>query len=144
MRNSVSRCLSAAAFLLASVGALSAETLAPADQSAIQTIIKDQVAAFQTNNSAKAYSYAAPSIKRMFQNHQQFMSMVSQQYQPVFRPQSFTFGRIADKGNGPVQEAYITGPAGKDWVAIYTLEKQPDGSWKINGCFLQPDTGAKI
>lgn len=144
MRKTVRGQLLAAAFVLASFGSAQAESLAPADQSAIQTIIQNQVDAFLTNNSATAFSYAAPSIKRMFQNDQQFMSMVQQQYQPVFRPQSFTFGRIADKGNGPVQEVYITGPAGKDWVAVYTLEKQPDGNWKINGCYLQPDTGAKV
>lgn len=144
MRKSVKSHMLAAAIVIASLGGVQAESLAPADRSEIQTIIQGQVNAFLANNSATAYSYAAPSIKRMFQNDEQFMSMVQQQYQPVFRPQSFTFGRIADKGQGPVQEVYITGPAGKDWVAIYTLEKQPDGNWKINGCYLQPDTGAKV
>ncbi|MEP0520808.1 MAG: DUF4864 domain-containing protein [Hyphomicrobiales bacterium] len=144
MRKTVKKHLLAAALILGSISGAYAEGVTPADQTAIQTIIQNQVDAFLANNSATAYSYAAPSIKRMFQNDKHFMSMVEQQYQPVFRPQSFAFGRIADKGNGPVQEVYITGPAGKDWVAVYTLEKQSDGSWKINGCFLQPDTGAKV
>lgn len=144
MRNSVKRYLSAAVILLASFGTASAESLAPADQSAIQDIIKDQVAAFKADNSVVAFSYAAPSIKRMFQNDEHFMSMVRQQYQPVFSPRAFAFGRLADKGQGPVQEVYITGPAGKDWIAVYTLEKQADGNWKINGCYLRPDNGAKV
>lgn len=144
MRKTVKSHLLAAALVFASFGGVHAESIAPADENAIQSIIQNQVDAFLSNNSAAAYSYAAPSIQRMFQNDEQFMGMVSQQYKPVFRPQSFTFGRIADKGNGPVQEVYITGPAGKDWVAVYTLEKQQDGSWKINGCYLQPDTGAKV
>ena len=38
----------------------------------------------------------------------------------------------------------VTGPDGKQWIAEYTLQRQPDGSWKINGCKLLEDDGATI
>jgi hypothetical protein len=30
----------------------------------------------------------------------------------------------------------LTDEAGDTWLALYTLEKQPDGSWLISGCTL--------
>lgn len=128
----------------ATIGITSAQSVAPADQSEIQSIIRMQVDAFLADNSSTAFSFAAPSIKNMFGSDERFMSMVRQQYPQVFRPQSFEFGRLKSSPTGPVQEAYITGPAGKDWLAVYTLEQQADGSWKINGCYIVPDNGAKV
>jgi hypothetical protein len=31
--------------------------------------------------------------------------------------------------------------AGADWLALYTLEKQPDGAWRITGCQLTKAPG---
>ncbi len=127
-----------------SITSISAQTLAATDQSEIQSVIRMQVDAFLADNSLTAFSFAAPSIKNMFGSDERFMSMVRQQYPQVFRPQSFEFGRLESSPTGPVQEVFITGPAGKDWLAVYTLEQQADGSWKINGCYIVPDRGAKV
>lgn len=135
-----------AGFLFAglNIGAVSAQSVAASDQTEIQSIIQMQVDAFLANNSTTAFSFAAPSIKNMFGSETRFMNMVRQQYPQVYRPQSFEFGRLENSPTGPVQEVYITGPAGKDWLAVYTLEQQPDGSWKISGCYIVPDNGAKV
>ena len=29
-----------------------------------------------------------------------------------------------------------TGPDGQTYEAIYTMERQPDGTWQINGCAI--------
>lgn len=133
-----------AALTLVSSNAALAQSVAAADQTEIQSIIRMQVDAFLADNSDAAFSFAAPSIKSMFGNEKRFMSMVRQQYPQVFRPQSFEFGRLEASPTGPVQEVYITGPAGRDWLAVYTLEQQADGSWKISGCYIVPDRGAKV
>ncbi|NJK33252.1 MAG: DUF4864 domain-containing protein [Deltaproteobacteria bacterium] len=33
-------------------------------------------------------------------------------------------------------KVYIVDEAGISWVALYSLEQQPDGTWKISGCQL--------
>lgn len=121
-----------------------AQEMAATDQSAIQDMIQDQVSAFQANEASRAFSHAAPSIKQMFGNEDRFITMVERQYQPVFRPQSFVFGRLQGGLDRAVQEVFVTGPAGKDWVAVYTLERQEDGNWKISGCYLRPLAGAEV
>jgi hypothetical protein len=35
-----------------------------------------------------------------------------------------------------VQSVELVGPDGGHYIALYRMEKQPDGSWKINGCEL--------
>ena len=144
IRQAIAAAAGATAMIGLTSGMAAAQSVAAANQTEIQSIIRSQVDAFVADNSSTAFSFAAPSIKNMFQTEQNFMSMVRQQYPQVFRPRSFEFGRLVDGPAGPVQEVYITGPAGKDWLAVYTLEQQADGSWKISGCYLVPDKGAKV
>ncbi len=113
----------------------------PADTAAIQTVISDQIAAFQAGDGERAYGHAAPAIKRLFPSVAIFMRMVEQGYEPVFRPRSFAFIDLKVGGDDAVQYVDLVGPDGAAWIAMYTLRRQPDGSWKITGCRLKPATG---
>ncbi|MGJ3265554.1 MAG: DUF4864 domain-containing protein [Salinarimonas sp.] len=119
--------LLAAAFLPASAGA---------DEAAARSVIEGQIAAFLSDDGARAYSYAAPGIKRLFGSQERFMAMVRDGYRPVYRPRDWSFDTYRQTPAGPVQEVTIIDEAGIAWRAIYSLEQQPDGSWKISGCQL--------
>lgn len=118
---------------------VAAAEIAAGDSSAIQGIIQSQIDAFRQDDGAAAYGLASPTIQQIFPSVGVFMDMVRGQYQPVYRPRSVTFGPLADSPSGPQQKVFLVGPDGKSWVALYTLEREPDGSWKINGCVLLPD-----
>jgi hypothetical protein len=121
-----------------------ADDISPTDQASIRAMISSQIEAFRHDDGTAAYGYASPTIQGLFPTVDQFMSMVRNSYQPVYRPQSVTFGQLADSPNGPVQKVFLVGPDGKSYVAVYTLQRQPDGTWRINGCTLVEDTGATI
>ena len=129
----------AAMLVLASITNLRAEQ--ETDSAAIQTVISDQIAAFQAGDGERAYGHAAPSIKRLFPTVGIFMQMVEQGYEPVFRPRSFAFIDQQVGSYDAVQYVDLVGPDGAAWIAMYTLKRQPDGSWKITGCRLKPATG---
>jgi hypothetical protein len=38
-----------------------------------------------------------------------------------------------------VQPVHMTDARGQSWLAMYTLMRQSDGRWLINGCVLVPD-----
>jgi hypothetical protein len=118
--------------------------VADTDRTAIRGIISSQIEAFQRDDGAAAYGYASPTIQGLFPSVDQFMAMVRSGYQPVYRPKSVTFGPATETPRGPEQRVFITGPDGRNWVALYSLQKQPDGSWRINGCTLVEDTGESI
>ena len=119
-----------------------AAEMAGADRDSIRAIIESQMSAFQRDDGAAAYGYAAPAIRQLFPSADIFMEMVRTGYQPVYRPRSVTFGELVETPQGPEQRVFLTGPDGRSWVAIYTLERQPDGTWKISGCRLVRDDGS--
>lgn len=107
-----------------------------AEENAIQETITQQIEAFRADDGDAAYSFAAPMIQQMFPSSDIFMSMVRQGYQPVYRPQSFDFSQIEINGGSAIQNVDIIGPKGAAWRAVYTLQKQANGQWKITGVQL--------
>ncbi len=107
------------------------------DRAEFQRIISGQIEAFRADDGARAYSYAAPNIHQIFPTPDIFMQMVKRGYQPVYRPQSFHFGQVGDDPLGrPSQRVTIVGPDGKTYEALYSMERQPDSTWLIQGCTL--------
>ena len=106
------------------------------DIAAGQSVIRAQEQAFARDDAAAAYSHAAPAIKRIFPMPDIFMSMVENAYAPVYRHRSFEFGEATVEGNWIGQRVHIIDANGDAWEALYTLEQQGDGSYKITGCSL--------
>ncbi len=129
--------------LLGSVLPASAQSVSEADAAEFQRIITSQLNAFSADDGAAAYAFATPMIQRLFPSPETFMSMVKQGYPPVYRRQSYSFGQIGNEmGGQPTQHVTIIDANGKAWTALYAMERQPDGSWKINGCMLVEAPGA--
>jgi hypothetical protein len=107
-----------------------------------QKTIESQINAFRAGKAAEAYSYAAPSIQGYFPTVESFMSMVTGGYSPVVEPKDFQFGKIKEVGTEAViQEVEIIAKDGTAWVAMYSLIKMGDGSWKISGVQLLKSDG---
>jgi hypothetical protein len=106
------------------------------DVAAAQSVIRAQEQAFSRDDAAAAYSHAAPEIKEIFPHADIFMQMVQQGYAPVYRHRSFEFGEARAAGGRIAQRVHIVDDNGEAWEAIYTLEQQSDGSFKITGCSL--------
>lgn len=112
------------------------------DRAAIQGVIGDQIAAFRADDGPRAYGHAAPSIKRLFPTPDIFMTMVRRGYRPVYRPRGVTFLDLTDAPDGrPIQAVRLVGPDGLLHTAYYRMERQPDGSWKIAGVWLEREEG---
>jgi len=113
-------------------------TAGEAEVRAAQSSVDAQLRAFQAGDHKLAYSYAAPNIQRIFPTVEAFMGMVNNGYMPVAKPKSFAFGKVEELAAGAiVQQVLIVGPDGKDYEAVYTLERQMDGSFKITGVSLR-------
>lgn len=106
------------------------------DQQAIRQVIESQLDAFQHDDGAKAFGFASPVLQEKFGDPATFMQMVKQGYTPVYRPRSVAFEKLVDTQQGPDQILRLVGPDGLTYAAHYLMQKQPDGSWMINGCYL--------
>ncbi|TCL73956.1 DUF4864 domain-containing protein [Rhizobium sp. BK251] len=112
---------------------------------ATRSMIEQQIIAFLRDDADTAYSFAAPAIKAMYPDKERFFAMVKKSYEPVYHPGNYAFGRSRSIDDGAMiyHEVLITGRDGKDWTAIYQVVRQPDGSYKINGVQMIPNTESK-
>jgi hypothetical protein len=114
-----------------------ADSISATDKAEFQRIITAQITAFRADDGPAAYDFAAPVVRNIFPTPEIFMTMVKQGYPQVYRPQSFNFTEtLIDPLGKPAQKMTVVGPDGKSYIALYSMEKQPDGTWRISGCTL--------
>ncbi|KGM36203.1 hypothetical protein P409_00670 [Inquilinus limosus MP06] len=99
-------------------------------------VIQKQLDAFQGDRAAEAFGYASPGIQQMFGTPDNFLAMVRQGYAPVYRPRSVDFRELVTREGRIVQKVLFVGPDGVPVIAEYFMQRQPDGSWRIDGCRL--------
>lgn len=118
--------------------------LPPADRDAIQGVIESQMRAFGGDDAEAAFAFASPGIRLQFGDAATFLQMVRRGYAPVYHPRRHSFGALVTLDGAIVQKVQVLGPDGVPALALYVMEKQPDGSWKIGGCMLteSQDVGA--
>lgn len=131
------------AALLLPTPSLSAQTepVSAVDAKAVRAVVEAQLDAFAADDAKKAFSYAAPSIREMFGTPERFVAMVRAGYPVVYRPASVTFLQPLWVQGQLVQGVRLTDSDGGQWLATYRLERQPDKSWRISGCDVQPASG---
>jgi hypothetical protein len=110
------------------------------ERRAIRSVIEAQINAFRADDGERAFGFAAPSIRGIFRTADNFMAMVRRGFEPVYRPRDVRFGDLVDVEQTLVQKVFVTAPDGKQVLALYSMERQSDGSWRISGCMLaEPD-----
>ncbi len=80
----------------------------------------------------------------LFPTPDAFMFMVRSQYPMVYRYKSFEFKEAGTDPSGRLyQHVQIMGEDSTVYDAIYYMQQQPDGSWKISGCVLAKAKGGE-
>jgi len=106
---------------------------------AVQAAVRGQLAAFAADDAEKAFAFATLTIRTIFQTPANFLTMVREAYPVVYRPAKVLFLTPRALDASVVQPVQLRDAAGQSWLAMYTLERQADGRWLINGCVLMPD-----
>lgn len=127
--------------LSASVFAQRLQDVPPADQKAIQTVILSQVEAFKKDDAVKAFSFAAPNIRSVFETPERFVEMVKTSYIEIYRPLTVEFGKAIRSSGAVSQQVTFLGQDSKKVQAVYLMQKQADGNWKIAGVQMQETDG---
>jgi len=119
-----------------------ADQVSASDARAVRAVVEAQLKALAAEESAQAFSYASPAIKSQFHDAATFAEMVRRAYPMLIRPASISFMR-PEAGEGAtttiIQAVQFRDREGNFWRAVYELERQPDKSWRINGCAVAPD-----
>src|ERR1700689_1990932 len=109
-----------------------------------RAIVERQFDAFQRDDGEAAYALAAPTIKDMFSDADQFMAMVRDHYAPVYRHRSADFGAFKESGDEASLEATLVDGDNVVWTALYSFRRVSNGDWLISGCVLAKAEGSAI
>lgn len=107
-----------------------------ADDSEPRGVIKAQIEAFLANDLDTAFSFASPTIKKMFGSAQRFGEMVKNTYPMVWRPSDVRFGRFSAESGKQVQTVFLTDKNGSVFEARYEM-LVTDTGWHIGGVYVR-------
>lgn len=128
--------------LLLLVGVVSTPFTVRSDDSsnAIQSVIQNQLDAFQANDLDTAFSFASPTIQEKFGSAETFGRMVKNGYPMVWRPASRQWQKLVQTDAGPVQVVLFEDANGRMHEAGYLMQLI-DGTWRINGVHVRKASG---
>ena len=138
--NALLRILAIAMLVASSQGAPAQPAPTRDDWTEIKRIIASQREAMIDGDGERAFSFAAPSIRRQFGDAETFMRMVRQGYAPLLEARYVEFLEGAVIGGDVVQPLRLVLPDGTLMVAIYGVQRQDGGAWRISSCVIAPST----
>ncbi len=112
--------------------------LSAAERASIRDVITRQIDAFRHDDSEAAFGLASPGIQDQFGTPGRFLDMVRRAYPAVHRPRAVDFAKLRLDDGAVVQEVELVGPDGTPELALYTMERDSAGTWRIAGCVLVP------
>ena len=124
--------------------ALSAAEVSRGDALAIRTVVAAQLDAFTHDDAPRAFSLATASIRAQFGTPDAFIHMVRTAYPVVYRPKAVQFEKPAVVEGEVIQPVRLTDAEGRTWIALYPMQRQADGGWRINGCQLARLPGREV
>jgi hypothetical protein len=104
---------------------------AQAQQSDVQSVIREQLDAFARDDIAAAFEFASPRLQQLFQTPENFGTMVRQGYPMVWRNQGVRFLDQREEAGRVLQKVMIADPEGRVHLLEYQLENGPSG-WRIS------------
>ena len=124
------------------IGAAAAAQTAPtaAEWRTIQEVIAAQRAAIIAGDAEKAFGFASPGIQQQFGDAASFLAMVDAAYAALESARYVEFLEGAMIDGIVVQPLRLIDADNTVRVALYTMEKQADGKWRISGCRIAPST----
>lgn len=114
-----------------------------AQDNPIAKVISDQITALQADDFETAFTYASPSIKRIFGTPERFGQMVRDGYPMVHRPAEVTMLDQTPSGSQIIQRVMMRDASGRLHILAYAMVETEEG-WQINGVQIlrAPEVGA--
>lgn len=110
----------------------------------IRAAIRGQLLALSERDATRAYSFLTPATKDFFTNAPAFLRTLLAQMQPLASVKGYAFSDTEREATDAIQSVLFADRRGTEWSARFTMERQPDGSWGIKSCKVEPVQGDRI
>lgn len=111
------------------------------EQQRIRSSIRGHMQALSQRDAAGVYDSLTPAIKDYYKNSKAFLAYLTTQLKPLANAKNFAFTSIEREATDAIQEVVLTGAKGREWIARFKLQRQPDGRWAIMQCLIEAAPG---
>lgn len=102
----------------------------------VQAVILEQLHAFEQDDADAAFATATPEVREQIGSALRFLALVRGNYPMVYRPAGIAF-LAPETDEGQVRQLVsIRDSDQKTWIVLFSLERQPDRSWRIGSCIV--------
>jgi hypothetical protein len=136
--------LTTAACCLTLLAPAQAARFTVADEKTVREVVQGQLDALARDDADKAFSYAAPNVRKAVGTASDFLAMVRDGYPVVYRPASVAFLKPEGQGDQVIQRVHMLDADGESWLAIYSLQRQTNKTWRITGCAVVKNKGRMV
>jgi hypothetical protein len=113
-----------------------ADTLSGPEAQQVQAVVVAQLKAFSNEDAEAAFAAATPQVRKSVGDPGRFLALVRGNYPMVYHPAGYAFLPPEMDQDQVVQVVAIRDGDDKTWLAMFSLERQPDHSWRIGGCIV--------
>ena len=106
------------------------------DNTAIRSVVEAQLAALAVDDADRAFSWTTDAMHYRFVTAQRFLQLIREEFAVVYRPAAVEFLGADQVGGKVYQPVQLRDAGGNYWLAMYQVEQQHDGAWRINGSVL--------
>lgn len=118
--------------------------LSGVEMDGIRAAIRGQLLALSERDATRAFSFLAPATQEFFTDAPAFLRSLMQQLQPLASVTGYAFSDTEREATDAIQSVLLADHRGAEWLARFTMERQPDGSWGIKSCKVEPVQGDRI
>lgn len=124
--------------------AVADDGISAADALAIHVAVQSQLDAFAQDDAAGAFELATADTQTRIGSPDRFLLLVKTHYNPIYRNRSALFSNPELIAGETIQVVRLTDGDNKVWLAVYRMQWEPNGAWKIDGCQLLETTSIAI
>ena len=106
------------------------------DQAAIHAVVQLQLDALAEDDATSAFEMATSATRSKLGDADRFMRLVKEHYSPVYRHERALFSPTEEINGDTIQIVRLTDLDSQVWLAVYRMQRDEDGNWKIDGCLL--------
>lgn len=112
------------------------DAITTADAIAIREAVATQLVALSNDDASGAFALTSEGKRQLIGTPDNFLRMMKEEYNPLYRHLGTIFSQPEVVDGDAVQVVRVTDGAGKVWLAMFWMQQEDDGTWKIDGCHL--------
>ena len=122
--------------LCVAVGHAAAQQAQPSVAHAVTQVVQSQLNAFAQDDAETAFKLSTASTRQLIGTPNELLSVIKHKFAPIYRHSKAIFAKPEIINRSALQIVHLTDADNLVWIAIYQVEQEADGIWRVDGCQL--------